>query len=1260
VNLSGLLPLIQECPAYQELADALARQAPATDGLGVIAAARPYLTAALYRQLKRPMVLLTARAERVMQWTDQLRVWTDSGAIYAFPEPDALPYERVPWARETVCDRLTALTALLTWKESDGTEPPVVVASARALMHKTLPVREFRAGLREYRQGQAFDLKRALDAWVAHGYRPEVVVEEPGTFSRRGGLIDVFPPNLQEPVRLELFGDEIDSLRLFDPISQRSRDRIEQFVMAPATEALPRLAPSAAQRAAEADLSLCHPPAKMEYQQDLVALEQGSYFRGIEFYLPYFYSYPATLIDYLPGNGLCLVDDWGALLSTVIDLERQAEALRADLVKAGELPTSLPAIAVPYLTWDSLREVFNSRRPLVLAGEGIQKHPGDTTAGDTIARGNQIAQVFVYEERYGGQLKRVLDGCQEMRAAGQRVVLVSRQAQRIGELLAERKITAVPVEDVIQPVAPRSLTLVQGTLAEGWMLQGTGSSEPGSDGSEASRLRSIPPVPTVASGTAGSGPQGAGGRAILHLLTDAEVFGWARPAPRRASRPAPVTPEAYFADVQPGAYVVHVEYGIGLFQGLVKMSLAGGEREYLMVEYAAGDKLYVPVYQADRLSRYVGAGEQMPHVNRLGTAEWEQVKAKAQKAVEEIADELLELYTAREVVDGHAFGDDTPWQAELEASFPYMETEAQLRALDEIKTDMEQTRPMDRLVIGDVGYGKTEVALRAAFKAVMDGKQVAILVPTTVLAQQHYQTFAERLKPFPVTVAMLSRFLSSKEQEQVVDSLAKGGVDIVIGTHRLLSEDVTFKDLGLLVIDEEQRFGVAHKERLKEMRQEVDVLTLTATPIPRTLHMSLTGVRDMSTIDTPPEERLPVRTHVGDYDETLIRQAILRELDRGGQVFFVHNRVLTIYGVAQQLHRLVPEVRIAVGHGQMAERELEKVMLEFAAGNVDVLVCTSIIESGLDIPNANTLIVHQAERFGLSQLYQLKGRVGRGARRAYAYFLHSKYTSIGDTARQRLETIGEATELGAGFRIAMRDLEIRGAGELLGRRQHGHIAAIGFDLYTRLLAQAVHQARIEGRAARGPSPQDEEEAAAYVQPLQPSVQINLPLDAHLPEDYVPDETLRLQLYRRLAGLTVKKGIDDMQAELEDRFGPLPVEAENLFYQLRLKIDALAAGVKAITPEEGQIIIRADSLEKVDRDALQRRLGDRARVARRAVWVPLDEMGQGEAANREASRYAIPTEGRDHPEAERSGPQGADGRWRTVLAAVLQAMIEGLQ
>jgi transcription-repair coupling factor (superfamily II helicase) len=1239
VILSGLLPLIESVPAYRQLVATIEQQgveatAEGADvqGLGMISAARPYLVAALYRRLGRPIVVLTTRSERVGQWAEQLRTWTGSDAVQPFPEPDALPYERVPWSRETISDRLAALTALVRWEASTGDtrpEPPLVVASARAFMHKTLPPREFRLGLREYRQGQEIDLQRTLELWVANGYRPDTVVEEPGTFSRRGGLIDVFPPNRLRPVRIELFGDEIDSLRVFDPTTQRSDERIERFALAPASEGLPRLAASAAQRIASLDLTLCHPPARMEYQEDRQNLEQGSHFRGIEFYLPFFYSQPATLLDYLPAGGLCIVDDWGALMANVVDLDQQARALQADLIKAGELPSNLPELDTPYYSWEHLQEVLQRRAPLVLSGgpltatlspeergselsfppggEGVSPLPGGRGWG----RGEiSLAHLFTHGERYGGQIKRVLDGCQEMREQGQRVVLITRQARRISELLSEQQVTAVPVEDIVEPPPPRSLTLVQGTLAEGWMMQAASSEQQAAGGEQ----------------------QAAGDGLLLEpccsLLTDAEVFGWARPAPRRARRPRPVAPETFFADVEPGSYVVHVEHGIGLFKGLAKMAFSGGEREYLLVEYAAGDKLYVPVYQADRLSRYVGVADHPPQVNRLGTAEWERVKERAQKAVEEIADDLLDLYAAREVVEGHAFSPDTFWQTELEASFPYIETEAQLRALDEVKADMEQPRPMDRLVCGDVGYGKTEVALRAAFKAVMDGKQAAVLVPTTVLAQQHYQTFTERLKPFPVSVEMLSRFLTRKEQEDVVDRLAKGGVDIVIGTHRLLSEDVSFKDLGLLVIDEEQRFGVVHKERLKQMRQEVDVLTLTATPIPRTLHMSLTGVRDMSTIDTPPEERLPVRTHVGEYDERLIRQSILRELDRGGQVFFVHNRVMGIYQMAQRLRRLVPEATIAVAHGQMAERELEQVMLNFAAGKVDVLVCTSIIESGLDIPNANTLIVNRADRFGLAQLYQLKGRVGRGAQRAYAYFLHPQSTSLSEGARQRLETIGEATELGAGFRIAMRDLEIRGAGELLGARQHGHIAAVGFDLYTRLLARAVQQARAQKRTVgAAPAEKDLEEAAAYVQPLEETVQINLPLDAYLPAYYIRDATLRLQLYRRLSAVTSEEEIADLEAELRDRFGPLPEEAENLFYQLQLKLYAWNAEVKAITTEEGQITIRADSLEEMDRGRLQRRLGDRARVSRRAVWIPLDAAG--------------------------------NERWRTAVVAVLQAMAEGL-
>jgi transcription-repair coupling factor (superfamily II helicase) len=512
---------------------------------------------------------------------------------------------------------------------------------------------------------------------------------------------------------------------------------------------------------------------------------------------------------------------------------------------------------------------------------------------------------------------------------------------------------------------------------------------------------------------------------------------------------------------------------------------------------------------------------------------------------------------------------------------------------------MEKPKPMDRLICGDVGYGKTEVALRAAFKAATEGMQVAVLVPTTVLAQQHYQTFVDRLQPYPVFVEMLSRFRSKQEQKQILEGMRNGTVDIIIGTHRLLQKDVEFKNLGLLIIDEEQRFGVSHKEQLKKMRTEMDVLTLTATPIPRTLHMSLTGVRDMSTIDTPPDERLAIKTTVAEYDETLIRTAILRELDRGGQVYFVHNRVMGIEQMAKRLAKLVPEATMAVAHGQMPERELERVMLDFMRGKSDVLVCTSIIESGLDIPNANTIILNRADQFGLAQLYQLRGRVGRGAVRAYAYLLTPKNYELSETAGKRLEAIAEASELGAGFRIAMRDLEIRGAGELLGARQHGHIAAVGFDLYARLLAQAV-------RELKGESPEmvTGSQATAYLSPLTEGVQINLPLPVYLPEAYVPDENLRLQLYRRMAGLLSEEDIDAIAQELEDRFGELPEPVINLLYQLRLKVLAMESGVQAISIDTGQIVIKAEGLENLDREGLQRRVGPQTRVTRRQIWMPL--------------------------------------------------------
>ena len=659
-------------------------------------------------------------------------------------------------------------------------------------------------------------------------------------------------------------------------------------------------------------------------------------------------------------------------------------------------------------------------------------------------------------------------------------------------------------------------------------------------------------------------------------------------SPARAPARSHNAPEADYTDLKPGDWVVHVDFGIGRYIGLVRRALDGAEREFLAVEYEGGDQIFVPVYQADRLSRYIGPGGEPPTPTRLGGSEWAQAKQRVRESVQQVAQELLELYARRQVVQGHAFSPDTVWQQDLEASFPYVETEDQLRAIEEVKKDMENTRPMDRLLCGDVGYGKTEVALRAAFKAVMDGKQVAILVPTTVLAQQHYETFRQRLSPFPVEVEMLSRFRSQKQQDQIIKQLVEGSIDIIIGTHRLIQQDVTFKDLGLVIIDEEQRFGVTHKEFFKRLRTEVDVLTMTATPIPRTLYMALTGVRDISQINTPPAERLPIITHIGPYSPQLVRQAILRELERGGQVFFVHNRVQTIRAMEKHLHNLVPEARVGVAHGQMPEDELSKVMTRFTQGEIDVLLCTSIIESGLDIPNANTLIVDRGDTFGLAQLYQLRGRVGRGAQRAYAYFFRHRKKPPTPEGQERLEVIAENTQLGAGYSIAMRDLEMRGAGELLGTRQHGMIAAVGFHLYTACWARPC------ARSAGSQGWPGGDELAALKDTHVP-VSVDLPLSIGIPVDYIPDQTMRLKLYRRLADMQDEGEVQAMEDEFNDRFGSLPDQVANLFFQMRVKLRAEQAGLASVSMEGDQIVLRYPPLpEGVNRSLPNPGVGVRVR------------------------------------------------------------------
>ena len=1086
-----LLDKFGKLPPYRNL---LARLHEGLDtnetvqGLGLPRAARLPLVARLYQDHHKPILLISNRADRALALFEELQFWLGKTQTHYFPEPNPLFYEKSPWGKGTRRDRLAVLTVLartLLPGTPDPEAPPIIVAPIRAIMTRTIPRRSFLKNTRTLQIGERAIPDQLTRNWVDSGYEYANIVVQTGQFSRRGGILDIWPPGEVQPIRIEFFGDEVDTMRAFDPASQRTVERLKSVTITPAREILP----AAAEKAG-------------------ISLKELS-----EYHIPLAHPFSGSVLDFMPDDALIVLDGREFLSAAVMDIEEESLSRRDEAVSEGELPDDFP---LPFLSWSEIEDRFGKRGMVEL---------GYTHAPDQA----QLASAFSPGPRFAGKLRDFIGYLKELEKLEEKWVIVSRQSPRLRNLWQEQTLIE---EGGVE--SETSSHFIEGTLAGGWILD----------------------VPEE-------------GR--THLLTDGEIFGWSRPQPRRRYRPTAEAPESVYADLQPGDWVVHVDHGIGKYVGLVQRSQDDVQQEYLCVEYAEQDQLFVPIHHADRLTRYVGADGHVPSISRLGGGGWQSTKQKVREAVQEVAGEMLELYAKRQVAEGYAFSPDTPWQHELEASFPYIETEDQLEALAEIKEDMEASRPMDRLLCGDVGYGKTEVTLRAAFKAVMDGKQVAVLVPTTVLAQQHFDTFRERLSTFPVEVEMLSRFRTQRQQDRIVKDLRKGKVDIVIGTHRLLSQDVSFKDLGLVVIDEEQRFGVAHKEHLKKLRTSVDVLTLTATPIPRTLYMALTGVRDISTINSPPEERLPITTHIGPYDTKLVRQAVVRELERGGQIFFVHNRVQTIDSMRSHLERLVPEARIGIAHGQMNENRLADVMHQFTEGEIDVLLCTSIIESGLDIPNANTLIVDRADTFGLAQLYQLRGRVGRGAQRAYAYLFRHRVKQPTPEGQERLEVLAENTELGSGYAIAMRDLEMRGAGEMLGTRQSGYIASVGFHLYARLLAQAVKQFRL-ATGAIGP-----EDSTILDASLTIPTSVNLPLSIGIPTSYIPDQALRLKLYRRLADIKDESELLTLEMEFEDRFGPLPEQVQNLIYQIKVKLMAALGGLSSVGFEGRQIVLRYPAL-----------------------------------------------------------------------------------
>jgi len=1107
VNLAGLLTALGEGTGQGTAFTAVGDLAATGSGATVEspAALHPLVVAeiALRRPTGTPVIVVTATGREAEDVAAAIPELVPGAQVAVFPSWETLPHERLSPSSDTVGRRVAILHRLAHPDASDplGLPIDILVTSVRAFLQPV--VREV-ADVRPIRLAvdDEAPLDELVESLVALGYERVDLVERRGQVAVRGGILDVFPPTEEHPLRVEMWGDTVEEIRTFSVADQRSLEVAEQGLWAPAVREL-LLTPEV--RARAADLGRTQP-----HLLDMCdKLAQGIAVEGMESLAPVLTDELVVPLELIDGSATVVLLEPERIRRRAHDVVRTAEEfLMASWHNASvgnETPIDLAAAS--YRELSDVRDLATARedawwRLTPLASD--EELDGAAPSAIRIP-GREL-------ESYRGASARAVEDLRTWATAGGRVVLLAEghgSVQRLVEELADAGVPVRSLDALPEPPEPGIVAVTQGRLLHGFVVDD----------------------------------------ADLTVLTETDIVGQRsstrdmRRLPSRRRRTIdPLT-------LTPGDYVVHEQHGVGKYVDMVQRTVGGAEREYLVLEYAASkrgqppDRLFVPTDQLDLITKYVGG--EAPAVHRLGGADWQKAKGRARKAVKQIAGELIRLYAARQASKGHAFSVDTPWQRELEDAFPYQETPDQLACIDEVKADMERTVPMDRLICGDVGYGKTEIAVRAAFKAVQEGKQVVVLVPTTLLVQQHYSTFAERFASFPVKVGALSRFSSDAEAKEIIEGVADGTVDVVIGTHRLLTSSVRFKDLGLVIVDEEQRFGVEHKEHLKALRTNVDVLAMSATPIPRTLEMAVTGIREMSVIQTPPEERHPVLTFVGPYDDRQISAAINRELMREGQVFFVHNRVKSIDRAAARIQELVPDARVAVAHGQMGESALEQVIVDFWNGDIDVLVTTTIVESGIDIANANTLIVDRADTFGLSQLHQLRGRVGRGRERAYAYFLYSPETPLTETAHERLATIAQHTDLGSGMHIAMKDLEIRGAGNLLGGEQSGHIADVGFDLYVRLVGEALAEHRNEDAAVIG------------------EVRVELPIDAHIPMEYVPHERLRLEAYKRLADASTNAEVDEVAAELLDRYGPLPEPVESLLSVARFRVVARSAGLTEI-------------------------------------------------------------------------------------------------
>jgi len=1093
---------------------------------GTTTLGKALLAATAEQEWERPVLIITSHAQHAERLVADLEGFVGEGKAVLFPPDEALQYGVFAQSPELVGQRLGILARLAL-----GDSPGIVVAAWDALLAKLAPPDLFRTHTLHFQVGLEIPRDKLMQTLSAAGYERVELTEAPGQFSVRGGLIDIYPLTSEEPVRIEFYGDEIDSIRGFDLTSQRTTVSRANVLISPATEAFweaeaslkgierieKKLSSTVASLGTERAAGL-----KKNVEQDLEKLRSGLPFPAKGKYLSYFVPETATLFDFLPSDSLVLVAEPTRVLERAENAQADLDEQYRSLLLSGHI---LPDQFRSFVSDNDVLAAVERFQTLLLSS--LPNRPSRLRVDE------QLAVLQKATPNYHGQLELLRKDMRRLTSAGYHMLSLVSTKEKQADLirgLREEEINAREwsMEDGLPPVGVLGVSV--GVLEEGIEL------------------------PDIK----------------LHILSEGDLMARTRQRKRRQIRTAAEGARlSSYRDLSVGDYVVHVHHGIGKYLGIKTMDIAGIQRDYIEIRYNGEDKLYVPTEQLHLVQKYVGAEGKEPKLHALGSSEWGKTKVRVTESVEKMAEELVALYAQREAVPGFCFSPDKPWQAEMEDSFPYVETPDQLRSIDEVKADMEQPKVMDRLLCGDVGYGKTEVAVRAAFKAVLDGKQVAILVPTTILAQQHYKTFKERFSGFPIEIALLSRFRGANDNRDAARRISAGLVDIAIGTHRLFNADVRWKDLGLVVIDEEQRFGVAHKEKLKMLKNSVDVLTLSATPIPRTLHMAMVGLRDVSAIETPPEDRYPVQTYVIEHQDGVIKNALERELVRGGQVYYVHNRVRTIKSVAVYLQSLVPEARIAIGHGQMPEEKLERIFLDFLDGEYDILLSTTIIESGLDIPNVNTIIVEDADRFGLAQLYQLRGRVGRSTRLGYAYLTYRPEKSLTEVAEKRLSALREFTQLGAGFKIALRDLEIRGAGNLLGPEQHGSVASVGFDLYCQLLEDAV-------RSLRGAKPK---------RPVE--VEIKLPVDAYFPSRYIRDSKQKVEMYKRVAAAHGLEEIEDVIDELIDRYGEPPEPVMNLLGVAKLKIVASKLGITLITTDDNGILCKLSPETVVTADAVTR-------------------------------------------------------------------------